>query len=811
MNDTNQPQDAGDGSADSARQRKTAVYYGPAPYSGLSPAAYGGRSAGGSGAPYGTAYGAPYGYGHDGAPGGAGAEDGDALLGTVTIGRVLRVCSQRWITLVVATVLGGVAAYVLFRSMPSIYESTSVFEMNIRRPRILKTESAYVEESQNDQADEVFNTRLAKLRSWDVVQEVIRRFRADHPSSTSADEELLNTLANNTDLALQRRSRLVRITVRSASPDMAAWLANAYALTVDASALDENRTQSDKAVAWLKGTMETQRRLVLRAEQAILDFRVANKMDSMANEQTAITAAVQKFNADAVDLAIQVYRAQDLVKALEALQDDPAKFGALPDQAPLATELREVFQKLAIAQTERNVLLSQFTSKHPDLTAKEKEVEMLRQQFADQVGRCRETARANLDLLSKQLEDSTKRCNELNARSAELELSIVNAKTRLDELTRERDAADLSFRGIQQREQEARLSTDENTATIKIVERAVPNKDPVSPNPLIIMPSGPLVGLLLGVIFVLLLDHLEDRVTGIADVELRLRMKVLAVLPHIRRARREQLALLCAENRFSHFAEVFAGLRMLLHSHGYAGFSKVVLIVSTQPGEGKTSASSNLALSCAQSGERTVLIDCDLRRPRIARVYGKGRKDFESMLHGLRKDDPEVFGRLPVPSGEPNLDLVCSRPSADINPANLLSANVMAQFIDWARQHYDRVIIDSAPFGLVSDAVALSTLADGIILMCCPGRTRFRPLAHAIRHLSEVGGHLLGVLVNDVDISGCSGMFSRYDYEHHYSESYKGVEGLRPDASASNAALAAGQTVTPGGAPTGRADDEEED
>ncbi len=811
MNDKNNPSETGEQAPASAPSyKRRAAYYGPAPYYGAAtPPYYGG---GAQPVPYGGS--APYGGTHYGAApyagvGEAGGEDGDSLLGAVTLTRMVRVCSQRWMTIAVVSVLGAVAAFALYRTMPSIYESTSVFEMNVRRPRILKMDGPYVDETQGGGAvDEIFNTRLAKLRSWDVVQEVIRRFRTDNPSSTMTDDDLLTTLSQNTDLALQRRTRLVRITIRSTNAEIAAALANAYALTVDAYALEENRTQSDQAVAWLKTTVEAQRRQLSRADQAIYDFRVANSIDSMESDRTSATAALQKLNADVVEQASQVHHSQDLVMALAVLQNDPDKFGALPDQAPRLMELREAYQKLMTAQTDRNVLLAHFTNNHPDVAAKEKEVEMLRQQFADEVGRCRETAKANLDLLSKQLDDSTKRCSELNAKTSELELKIVSAKMHLDALIREREVADLSFRGVLQREQEARLSTDENTATIKIVEKAVPNKKPVSPNPFIILPSGPIIGILVGIIFVLVLDHLEDKITGIPDVEARLRIKVLAVLPHIRRARREQVALLSAEDRFSHFAEAFAGLRNLLDAPRYAGVSKVILIASTQPSEGKTIAASNFALSCALSGQRTVLIDCDLRRPRIARVYGKGRKDFESLPTILIKNDPTLFSRVPVASGHPNLDLVCARPSSEISPSNLLGSGAVANFIDWARQNYDRVIIDSAPFGLVSDAVVLGTLADGIIVMCCPDRTRFGPLKHAIRHLSEVGGHIIGVLVNDVDF-GRAGMFSRYDYHYHYSYRYK--YGYKYGYGTRNAAaLPAGTTAVAGEDPSAAADNEAE-
>ena len=223
----------------------------------------------------------------------------------------------------------------------------------------------------------------------------------------------------------------------------------------------------------------------------------------------------------------------------------------------------------------------------------------------------------------------------------------------------------------------------------------------------------------------------------------------------------DEVALLAAEDRSSHFAEAFAGLRTLLDSPRYAKHAKVLLIVSTQSGEGKTITASNLALASAMCGLRTLLVDFDLRRPRVAAVFGQTDQTFESLFHALKASDISRFSTLPVPSGHVNLDLVCSRPS-EVSPANLLGSGMVAKFIEWARQNYERVVIDTPPFGLINDSVALSTLADGIIFICCPDRTRFRPLKHAVSHLSEAGGHVVGVVVNDVEF-GHASQFDHYD------------------------------------------------
>jgi capsular exopolysaccharide synthesis family protein len=763
---------------DAGGARGQVAYHGPVPYHGDSTSVpYAGRAPYGGGAPgtpyYATQYAGPYGYG--GAPyGGAGGEE-ETLFGAITLARMIRVCTQRWMTIAVVAVLGAVAAFVVYRALPSIYEGVSLFEMSLRPKKIIsRTEALPLDEGMFGQSEELYNTRILKLHSREVLQAVLQRYKSDNPSLQYTDEEVIQALAKRTELVLQRRTRLIRVTARSTSPELSVALANAYVDAVDTYTQEQNREQAEKAKEFLKTTVEAQKRELLRRDEEILNFRNANQIDTMEGDRKKVEAAQLTLNADAVALGSQISKAREIMRLLEAVQGDAEKLGVLPESAPQMQGLILVHQKLQEAMTERNMLLTRFTASHPDVAAREKQVAQLRAQFVEEVARVRTTARANFELLQQQLLDNRKRCEEFDRRAPELEEKIVTAKMRLETLEREREVAEENFKDTLNRERAATLAVDDNAATITVVERASLPADeknkprPVSPNPFLLLPAGPAIGILLGIFFVLLLDHLEDRITGIGDIEHRLHLKTLSVLPHIRRAKREQVALLAAEDRFSHFAESFAGLRNLLDSPRYVAVSRSLLVISTQPGEGKTITASNLALASAMAGQRTLLVDFDLRRPRLARIYKKERDSFESLFHVLTANDEARFGKLPTPSGYENLDLVCTRPSLDASPANLLGSGIVTRFLEWARQHYDRIVIDSPPFGVVYDAVVLSTLADGVMVMCCPDRTRFQAIKHTVRHLAEAGGHILGVVVNDVDF-GRAGVFGRYDYSNRYS------------------------------------------
>ncbi len=793
----------GAGSAAVVRRRSPGYYYGRAPYySGGSPAAYGGQAGPGGGYGYGNYY---------GGPGQGVTDDDESLIGAITIGRMLRVCQQRWITILVFCILGAVGAFAVFKISPTIYQAVSLFEMSARAGRLTRMGRAVLDSpGANEMAgnmDEIFNTRLAKMRSREMIELTMAHYRTEHPGSQAQDKDIIGALVGGTEMTLQRRSRIVRISVRSTDSVLAADLANAYAGAAEAFAQEENKAESDNAVAWLKTTVDAQRRVVERADQAILDFRVANQVDAMENEKGSVGRAFDKGNSDLIAMESEILRATELLKTLETVQNDPDRFGALPESVPRTLEIAQAYQKLQETLAERNAMLAKFTSKHPDVLVQEKVVDVYRKQFADVVWRARETAAANLELLKRQFEPLKIRRNELEKRYAELQIKIDAANARLGQLQREQEVNDFNYKSLLNRMEEARIASDENTTTIKIIEKCEPPRSPVSPNPFVIFPAGPMVGMILGILFVLVLDHLEDKITSISDVEQRLRTKVLCVLPHVRRKKREGLALTVIDDKFSQFAEALAGLRNLLDAPRYRDTSKVLLIMSTQPSEGKTITSSNLALSYATSGQKTLLVDFDMRRPRQARIFKKSRKEYQSLPHALAKGDSSVFSQLPVASGYANLDVVLSRPSSEISPASLMGTGAVADFFDWARQNYERVIIDSPPFGIVGDSVVLSTLCDSVMIMCCPDRSHFRPLKHAIRHLTEAGARVIGVLVNDVDF-GRRSMFSGYDYHYRYAYRYSGKYGSSYGDAGAVKAVGDGMAVHPE-SPVGEADDDE--
>lgn len=714
---------------------------------------------------YGNAYGGSY-YG-----GGEGAEGGGAM----SLGRIIRVCSNHWMTVFVFLVLGTLAAFVIFQLLPERYEAVAYYEMSVRGQsvvdgRIYADDGGGSGGTGSTPLKEVFNTRREQLNQPSVYKAVIELYRTQHSASTVSTQELTEILSKHTEMELVPMSRLVTITVTTGDPALSADLANAYVEKSRDFIGEQNKSNSENAVAWLTAIVDTSEHTLTKMDADLLDLRRSRNMEGLQRDREAVQMRLQALETRNIQLETQISIAKELLSALAIIKEDPTKFGTLPESIPRASEIATSFQRWQQAAVATKTLLTRLTENHPDVKASAREEEVYREQFVETAKRAYETSQSEVAFLERQRQPVMEEASSLRSRVVALDGEIISAEMALQQLERARSVELEKLTSLRERARVAELKTDENAATIKPVRAALPPEEPSSPNPYIVFPAGVLLGGVFGILFVLLLDHMEDKLVGISDIEQRLRLKALAVFPHLRRKQRAQISLVTHNEPFSQYAESMAGLRNLLDSARYHDQSKVVLCMSTQPAEGKTCTSCNLAISYAQSGQRTLLVDFDMRRPRMAGIFGRNPNEIPVLPHTLAKNDPSLFEQLPQETQVPNLSLVYSRASMSISPSMLMGTNIITEFFDWARRNYDHIIIDSPPFGLVGDVIVLANLVDAVLLVATPDKTRFAPMQFAVRRLTEVGARLLGVVVNNVDFGRWSG-FGKYEVRYGYSSS----------------------------------------
>lgn len=698
------------------------------------------------------------------------------LLGNINLSRLIRVLTSKWKMVATGAGYGVALALVYLLFAERVYRADALIEMSMRRPRIMGAQGAIIDDATTTWgSEEVFNTRLEKYRSDEIRKIAAGKLGAALQKSMSQEEaEALLPSPLAVDYRLLPRTRLLRVSVDYDDPALAAGWANAFAMAAEILAFEENRSTSESAVAWLQSQVTAQRKALEKAEEALADFRSQNQLDALEARKKNIQDSLVEFSATLVKLESQQLLAREMVGILDNVDQKPESAGRIPLTIPRQEEINAALRTWMDAVALRDGMLTRYTPKHPDVRAQDENIQILRRQLADAVQRARDTVQSDLSLVENQVNRLKSESETRRAELADLDLKIVKGQAVLSSLQRERDASDLSYRGVLNRIEEARLSADENTASVKIVRPAGPPSRPIKPRRSRVLAMALFLGSLGGLAYALFRDSLEDYITSTQDFEGDMGLKILGLVPHMDVANREELALASLNDRFSQVAESFAGVRSLIDSLAGPELCRSLLVVSTTAAEGKTITTCNLAIMTARRGLKTLLVDFDLRRPRVGRMFGVS-PDAQSLIHVLQAQDRDAFSRLPQKTMCENLEVVSSRPSRDISAAELMGSQVVKEFMAWAEANYDRVIVDSPPYGIVSDVVSLAGLTSCLVLVSRPNKSRKRATQHAIRRLSEAGARILGVVVNDVDFTKGS-LFSNYRYhDTHYN--YRDVYG----------------------------------
>ena len=392
------------------------------------------------------------------------------------------------------------------------------------------------------------------------------------------------------------------------------------------------------------------------------------------------------------------------------------------------------------ANAARDKLLSRYTPNHPEVKTQDQLIAAIKKQCDDQI---------------RLAEDK--------------EQEIARGRAELSVLEREKSTIEITYRGILARMEEARLSSDEKTTTIKIVEPAEVPAKPISPRKVLSLALALFLGGCGGIFLSMLSYKLEDRIWGDADVENDIGLKVLGSVPRVSWVVRKQLALIGLKDKFSIATEAFSGIRGLIDKNCQG---KTFLFTSSEPREGKTICSCNVAIMSAKAGFKTLLVDLDMRRPQLARVWSKNIPEIGdaewSLLHALCDIVPPPFEKLCTKTELPNLAIIVSQMARDINPAEVLGTKRVREFLEWAMQNFDRIIIDSPPLGAASDAMVLGGLVDGVVLVFRFNKTKKSTAKRCVKKLNEGGANILGAIINDVDLSRVG-----HEYGHYYGSDHR--------------------------------------
>ena len=331
-------------------------------------------------------------------------------------------------------------------------------------------------------------------------------------------------------------------------------------------------------------------------------------------------------------------------------------------------------------------------------------------------------------------------------------------------LKREAESEKAMYDILLKRMNETDITGELKTSNIRIIDLAEIPRIPIRPRKKFNIFLAAIVGLTLGVGLAFFLEYIDNTVKSIEDVERYLNATLLGVLEKVRIEKSEKqasLELFTHEMPTSTFAEAMRNVRTSIMLSSTDNPKKLLLVTSTQPGEGKTFVASNLAIIIAKTGKKTLLVDADFRKPRVHKVF-----DIETLPglsnHFIGECDLESIIK---PTVVPNLSIVtCGL--IPPNPSEMLGSQSMETFCKNVGGQFDTIIFDTPPAMAVTDAVVLSNIVNGVIYVIKSGEVAKEAVKRSILQLSGKKSEILGVVMNSVDVSVGS-------YYHYYSRYYK--------------------------------------
>jgi len=587
------------------------------------------------------------------------------------------------------------------------------------------------------------------------------------PGPSSLEERVVSQVMGRINVSPIRNSLLINLSFEARDPAFAARAANAVA----AAYIDWNlalRLKTQENSATFLGEQVKEQKLKLEAsEQAIQQYRekygvVALNADRSSKEGNMASQKLVQVTTQLVEAQNKRIETETRYKKALELVKNPEQAESIPEVVtnPLVNQIKnqEVDQVRKKAE-----LAEKFGLKHPAMVSLNQEIENLQKKKAQEIRNVVGSLRSQYDIAASQ----ERSLREAASRSRIETLTQNKVSIDYQMLQQEAESNRTLYDMLLKRLKETNISEESRYINIHIVDPAEVPESPIKPTTRRNVMLAMVIGLMGGIGLIFFFEYLDNTVKTPDDVQNRFGLPYLGPVPNFEIKANEpggELVILNAPKASA--SEAFRGLRTSLFFSFSQQGPKVVLITSADAREGKTLVAANLAVAMAQGGNRVLVLDCDMRRPRVHKLFNLAREP--GMSNVLAGADP--WDKMVKPTPVANLWVIPAGPIPP-NPAELLTSNVMPLIIQELHQHYDRIIIDSPPIIAVTDSVALSRMADGVILVVKVGLTPREVIESALRQLKDIDAKVLGMVLNDVPVDRDSYYYSHYYYYHyHYGE-----------------------------------------
>ena len=706
---------------------------------------------------------------------------------------LLTLRKHQWLILSFMLAVVSIVTIGTFR-MQAVYVATARIEIDRENSNILPFQGTDSYDYQMD-VDNYIETQSKILTSETLALQTIRsgalsgqpEFSADLSSDALASGSLANMKpppelgAFLGSLGVKRvpNSRLLDVTFESTNPQLAAQILNAHIKNFIEQNFQSRYEATSRASTWLADQLNELKVRVEKSEDARIAYERQNQIWALdGDKQNVSTQRLSDLNRQLTDAQSERMRKQSLYEYAKAGDID-----AVP-QIRDNVLVQEILRKRADIYAQYTDALNQYGPNFPkvqrlqaqlremDASAdKEKKAVIVHLESEYNEARQRE------ELLGKALDQQKAEVNQMSERMVQYSI-----------LKREAEANKALYDGLLTKLKEAGISAGLRSSNIRVVDPAMVPTYPSRPAKTRNIILSILVGLVGGIALALLREYMDNTVKTPDDIETLARLPSLAVVPAFSQSNGDRspkllkgaasnghdkrIELVAQHLPKSQTSEAFRALRTALLLSQAEHPPQVILVTSALPREGKTTAAANLAVTLAQLGDRTLLIDADLRKPGVGRLLDLGSGKYaglSSYLAGASSLDLVTIHHPAIP----NLSAIPTGPLPP-NPADLLSSHKLADAITELRQKFKFIVIDSPPIMAATDAVILSVQVDGVLLVVRSGETPKEAFTRTRDLLFSVKCRVLGVVLNAVD-PGAPDYYYSYRY-YPYSQNYGASE-----------------------------------
>lgn len=690
---------------------------------------------------------------------------------------------RRKLILAVFLTLTAHAAFKTYMTRP-VYEASSKVLIERTAPSVLNFKEV-AETNAGFWGDDYYQTQYKILQSRALARKVIeamdlfqdpefggprpaaevQKALAAPPGESGLVEGTIDGFLGRLKVQPIKNSQLVSVGFEAFRPELAARVANKTAQLYIQQSLEFRYQISSEAGTWLGTQIDEQRKKVEAAEIALQSTKEELGIVNMEEKQTLLQ---QKLS--------------ELGTALTSLKTARLEKEALYNQmksAPRPDELPEVMRsglvqslriELTTLERQETQLLERYLPGHPEVVKVHNQIVETRGKVQSEAQRVIRSTENEWKALAAQEQSVAAALEQAKSEALELSRRVIPYETR----KREVDANKEVLNGLLSRHKQTDVAQELKSSNIRILDAAVTPGSPVRPQRRRDITMGMLLGLALGIGVAFFLDYLDSTLKTPDDVRNHLGVPLLGVIPEAKEGEGELLAL--QDKGQGAFLEGYRVVRTALGYCFTGQTPRVLVCTSTAPGEGKTLTSINMALTLASIESGVLLIDCDLRKPtahaalRLARTPGlsdvlAGRSSLEKAVHSVAGSKLHALSSgTTVPS-----------------PGDLLTTDAMRGLVEGLRKHYRWIILDTPPVGAVADALVLSSLADGVVVVAGAEMVSRKAVLNTLHRISDTGARVLGVVLNRAQIAKHSYYYGHY-YGHYGAYGHYGEPAARRGA-----------------------------